>query len=80
VMNVTDTYPPKEVKGCIISGLLTPRGANYIYPAVLKETLDSLGYIVYRILKMVQTRKSYFKTFYQWNKKGRMLLLFNEII
>jgi predicted AlkP superfamily phosphohydrolase/phosphomutase len=46
-INVTCTYPPREMKGCLISGLLTPNGAEYVYPKVLKSELDSMGYIVY---------------------------------
>ncbi|MCW3989991.1 MAG: alkaline phosphatase family protein [Candidatus Bathyarchaeota archaeon] len=47
VINVTGTYPPKEVKGCLISGLLTPQGVNYVYPEILKKELDAMGYQVY---------------------------------
>ncbi|MDP6048478.1 MAG: alkaline phosphatase family protein [Candidatus Bathyarchaeota archaeon] len=47
VINVTGTYPPKVVRGCLISGLLTPQGVNYVYPEILKEELDEMGYKVY---------------------------------
>ena len=60
VINVTGTYPPKEVKGCIISGLLTPQGVNYVYPEILKEKLDAMGYIVYKdIGGFVRSEKIY---------------------
>lgn len=35
------TYPVEKVRGCLISGLMTPRGVDdYIYPEELKSELD----------------------------------------
>ena len=50
-INVTGTFPPKKVKGCLISGFLTPDGADYVYPPILKNDLESMGYWVYKDLK-----------------------------
>jgi predicted AlkP superfamily phosphohydrolase/phosphomutase len=50
-INVTGTFPPKKVKGCLISGFLTPDGADYVYPSILKNDLESMGYWVYKDLK-----------------------------
>jgi predicted AlkP superfamily phosphohydrolase/phosphomutase len=50
-INVTGTFPPKKVKGCLISGFLTPDGADYVYPPMLKDHLKSMGYWVYKDLK-----------------------------
>ena len=50
-INVTGTFPPKKVKGCLISGFLTPDGADYVYPPILKDDLESMGYWVYKDLK-----------------------------
>jgi predicted AlkP superfamily phosphohydrolase/phosphomutase len=42
VANVPVTYPPREVRGYLISGLLTPsREANYTYPPQLREEVIS---------------------------------------
>jgi len=71
VINVTGTYPPQKVNGCIISGMLTPEGASYVYPPSLKEELDTKGYIIFtdisgdlsadvifqKLLSMAQKRK-----------------------
>lgn len=41
VVNVPFTYPPREVNGCIISGLLTPPSAHkWIYPQSLAQELS----------------------------------------
>src|SRR5512135_727140 len=50
VMNVPVTWPPQPVNGLLITGMLTPRGAeNYTYPRELADELRShIGeYIVY---------------------------------
>lgn len=42
VVNVPLTYPPREVKGYMISGFLTPKGeANYTSPPQLREEIIS---------------------------------------
>ncbi|MDH4207858.1 MAG: alkaline phosphatase family protein, partial [Anaerolineae bacterium] len=41
VLNVPVTYPPYEVDGFVVSGLLTPRsGARFTYPESLAQELD----------------------------------------
>ncbi len=50
VMNVPVTWPPPPVNGVLVTGMLTPRGAeNYTYPHELAEELRSAigDYIVY---------------------------------
>ena len=50
VMNVPVTWPPQPVNGLLVTGMLTPRGAeNYTYPRELGAELKSaIGeYIVY---------------------------------
>jgi len=41
VINVPGTYPPTEVNGYIITGMLTPPGAKFTYPAEFQEELIS---------------------------------------
>ena len=76
VMNVTGTYPPKKMNGCIISGLLTPRGANYVYPSVLKETLDSMGYIVYKDFKDDSNPEIMFQELLSMEQKRKHIALY----
>lgn len=45
VVNVPVTYPPEEIKGCIITGMLTPPNACYVYPPEFYEELKKIGYI-----------------------------------
>ncbi len=40
VLGVPVTYPPKPVNGFVVSGLLTPEGARYTYPAALQDELE----------------------------------------
>ena len=50
VMNVPVTYPPQPVNGLLVTGMLTPRGANnYTYPRELADELRlEIGdYVVY---------------------------------
>jgi predicted AlkP superfamily phosphohydrolase/phosphomutase len=50
VMGVPVTYPPTPVNGLMVTGMLTPRGAqDYTYPPELKDELQSRTgeYIVY---------------------------------
>jgi predicted AlkP superfamily phosphohydrolase/phosphomutase len=50
VMNVPVTWPPQQVSGLLVTGMLTPRGAdNYTYPQELADELrEHVGeYIVY---------------------------------
>lgn len=46
VINFPGTYPPQKINGCIISGMLTPEGVNYVYPSNMKKELEEKGYIV----------------------------------
>ncbi len=47
-MNVPGTYPPAEINGVIVSGMLTPAGAVFVSPPEVKEFLDQVtgGYRV----------------------------------
>jgi len=44
VVNVPVTYPPEEIKGCIVTGMLTPPDACYAYPLEIYEELKKIGY------------------------------------
>ncbi len=40
IVNVPVTYPPQEVDGYLVSGFLTPQGAeDYVYPQELKDQI-----------------------------------------
>jgi predicted AlkP superfamily phosphohydrolase/phosphomutase len=41
VLGVPVTYPPRAVNGCLISGILTPEGADYTYPPELGRELEA---------------------------------------
>lgn len=42
VVNVPITYPPEEVNGVLVSGLLAPsESSNYTYPSILKKELTN---------------------------------------
>jgi predicted AlkP superfamily phosphohydrolase/phosphomutase len=58
VVNVPMTYPPEEINGIIVSGMMTPSGRNFTHPEGLAETLDNLtdGYPV-RFDRQVKTTK-----------------------
>jgi predicted AlkP superfamily phosphohydrolase/phosphomutase len=45
-INVPATYPPKKLKGCMVTGLVTPREENYTYPPELENELKRMGYRV----------------------------------
>jgi len=44
VVNVPVTYPPEEIRGCIVTGMLTPPNACYAYPPEIYEELKKIGY------------------------------------
>jgi len=44
VVNVPVTYPPEKIRGCIVSGMLTPPGACYAYPPEVYEELKKMEY------------------------------------
>lgn len=43
-INVPPTYPPKPINGVMISGFLTPKLENGVYPKSLYETLKNMEY------------------------------------
>ncbi len=44
VINVPSTFPPSPVNGYMITGMLTPPGAKYTYPAEFeRELIDNVG-------------------------------------
>lgn len=49
VVNVPVTYPPYQINGVMISGMLTPEGAGWIWPPDLEKEINQRvkGYIVY---------------------------------
>lgn len=44
IANVPLTYPPQEIKGWMVSGLMTPNKAIYTHPPNLYKELDELDY------------------------------------
>ena len=48
VVNVPVTYPPEKIKGCIVTGMLTPPNACYAYPADVYKKLKKMGYSPHR--------------------------------
>jgi len=44
VVNVPVTYPPEKIKGCMVTGMLTPPGACYVYPPEIYRELEKMGY------------------------------------
>lgn len=43
VINVPFTYPAKRINGTIITGMMTPRGADdFIYPSALREEINKV--------------------------------------
>lgn len=44
IANVPLTYPPTELQGWMVTGMMTPRDAIYTYPRGLHEHLDDLDY------------------------------------
>lgn len=47
VINVTGTYPPEKINGIIISGFLTPKGKNFVYPFTLQKEIEEKGYRIF---------------------------------
>lgn len=45
VINVTGTYPPKPIKGIVVSGMMTPEGASLTYSTGLGKRLEDAGYV-----------------------------------
>lgn len=46
VMNVPQTFPPKEVNGYLVGGYLSIKDAGYTYPASLQEEIEADGYSI----------------------------------
>ena len=44
VVNVPMTYPPEKIKGCIVTGMMTPPNVCYVYPSVIYQALKEIGY------------------------------------
>jgi predicted AlkP superfamily phosphohydrolase/phosphomutase len=44
VVNVPVTYPPEKIKGCIVTGMLTPPNACYVYPPEYYKEIKKIGY------------------------------------
>lgn len=44
IANVPMTYPPVEIQGWLVCGMMTPRNAIYTYPPDRYKELDDLGY------------------------------------
>jgi predicted AlkP superfamily phosphohydrolase/phosphomutase len=42
VMNVPSTFPPAQIDGVVVSGMLTPRGAGFASPPEVKGFLDQV--------------------------------------
>jgi predicted AlkP superfamily phosphohydrolase/phosphomutase len=53
VINVPVTYPPRPVNGFMISGLLSPSGAEVTYPADLLQRYDGQA-PAYRVMPSIQ--------------------------
>ena len=43
-INVPVTYPPEELNGIVVSGMLSPRGRPFTYPTDLTKKLLDQGY------------------------------------
>lgn len=48
IVNVPATYPPYPIRGVMVSGMLTPEGADWIWPKDIRDEVDAVadGYIV----------------------------------
>lgn len=49
LLGVPQTYPPRPVNGCVVSGFLTPSTeSNYTYPIPLKDEVEEVsnGYVI----------------------------------
>ncbi len=49
LLGVPQTYPPRPVNGCVVSGFLAPSTeSNYTYPATLKDEIEEVsgGYVL----------------------------------
>lgn len=55
-VNLPVSYPPEKINGIIVSGMLTPQGANYTYPPELREILDNMGYTIELNPKIVKEK------------------------
>lgn len=45
-INVPVTYPPEELNGIVVSGMLSPRDRTFTHPALLSRKLVEDGYII----------------------------------
>jgi len=46
VCNVPVTYPPAPINGCLVSGMLTPKGQLCTYPSALMSELEAKGLLI----------------------------------
>jgi len=49
LLGVPQTYPPKPLNGCVVSGFLAPStDSNYTYPIALKDEIEEVsgGYVI----------------------------------
>ncbi len=43
IVNVPCTFPPLEIEGIMISGMLTPSGAQFCYPSDIQDTINEIS-------------------------------------
>jgi predicted AlkP superfamily phosphohydrolase/phosphomutase len=75
IINITSTYPPKPLKGCIVSGMLTPKDATYVYPAVLQPELDGRGYVIFKDFDKYTSSSIVFKELVSMEQKRKEIAL-----
>ncbi len=46
-INVTGTYPPEEIDGVILSGMLTPTGKDFVHPIELQPEIEELKFRIF---------------------------------
>ncbi len=55
VVNVPLTYPPEDIRGCIVTGMMTPPKACYVRPTSFFSVLEEIGYIPGTQMKTVSS-------------------------
>ncbi|MFX1476090.1 MAG: alkaline phosphatase family protein, partial [Promethearchaeota archaeon] len=79
VLNVPLTYPPEEINGVIVTGMLTPSGRNFTHPKEYADILDELtdGYPL-RLDRYVKTtnRTKYIQAIHTMIEKRRKTIHF----
>ena len=69
VIGVTGTYPPKPIRGIIISGMLTPDETVYTYPQELSKELQKDGYVKFVNPGKISDPDRLFRKLYVMEKK-----------